>query len=407
MLQKFIKKTRLPFICCLLPLAINAATIKEDKWEQGQTLLTFFEKNSIPAKVYYDLAPEDKELADEIISGSTFYTLYEGERLLQALISINEDSQLHIYQKNGVYQMRATPITHFVEKRTLALSVESSLYNDIVKYTGDTLLASDFIQAYKNSIDFKRQIKKDDKFAIVYERKYRLGKYFGSPNIKASMLNVSNRDHYVIRHQDGHFYDIHGNNLNKYLLLTPLKYKRISSHFSTARKHPILGYKRPHLGVDYAASRHTPIKAAGKGRVVFAGVKGGYGKTVIIQHENGYRTLYAHMHNINKGIKVGTFVEQGRQVGTVGSTGLSTGPHLHFGVYKNGNAVNPLKHLQIAQTKLEGKEREIFLRLANNYKNELDGILANNIENVPFKTLKNSYIVYLTQDRLAPANEIN
>ena len=190
-------------------------------------------------------------------------------------------------------------------------------------------------------------------------------------------------------------------------LITPLKYKRISSHFSTARKHPILGYKRPHLGVDYAASRHTPIKAAGKGRVVFAGVKGGYGKTVIIQHENGYRTLYAHMHNINKGIKVGTFVEQGRQVGTVGSTGLSTGPHLHFGVYKNGNAVNPLKHLQIAQTKLEGKEREIFLRLANNYKNELDGILANNIENVPFKTLKNSYIVYLTQDRLAPANEIN
>ncbi len=303
--------------------------------------------------------------------------------------------------------MRAMPITHFVEKRTLALSVESSLYNDIVKYTGDTLLASDFIQAYKNSIDFKRQIKKDDKFAIVYERKYRLGKYFGSPNIKASMLNVSNHDHYVIRHQDGHFYDIHGNNLNKYLLLTPLKYKRISSHFSTARKHPILGYKRPHLGVDYAASRHTPIKAAGKGRVVFAGVKGGYGKTVIIQHENGYRTLYAHMHNINKGIKVGTFVEQGRQVGTVGSTGLSTGPHLHFGVYKNGNAVNPLKHLQIAQTKLEGKEREIFLRLANNYKNELDGILANNIENVPFKTLKNSYIVYLTQDRLAPANEIN
>lgn len=375
---------------------LNAANIQESQWENGQTLLTFFEKNSIPLKVYYDLPREDKELADEIVSGNTFYTLYDEEgKLLQALIPINESSQLHIYQQDSTYGMRAIPIVSLQREHHIALSVESSLYNDIVKYTGDTFLASEFIQAYKGSINFKRQIKKGDKLAIIYERKYRLGKAFGSPNIKASILKSNDEDRYVVRYEDGHLYDLNGNNLNKYLFMIPLQYKRISSHFSMGRKHPILGYKRPHLGTDYAAPRHTPIKAAGQGKVIFAGTKGGYGKTVIIQHENGYRTLYGHMHKINKGIRAGAYVAQGKVIGSVGSTGLSTGPHLHFGLYKNGSAINPQKHLRIATTKLKGKEKEKFSVLAKSFKEELNGILAKNLENEPFKKMQNSYIVYL------------
>ena len=185
----------------------NAANIQESQWEQGQTLLTFFEKNRIPLKVYYDLAPEDKELADEIISGSTFYTLYEDSTLLQALIPINENSQLHIFKEKDSYGMRAIPVAYFTEERTIALSVENSLYNDIVKLTGDKFLANDFIQAYKGSVDFRREVRKNDKLAIIYERKYRLGKNFGSPNIKASILNVGKRHQYVVRHEDGQFYD--------------------------------------------------------------------------------------------------------------------------------------------------------------------------------------------------------
>ncbi|MDE5592251.1 MAG: peptidoglycan DD-metalloendopeptidase family protein [Helicobacter sp.] len=400
MQQKIIKKA-LFFLFLFSISTLNAATIKEAKWEKGQTLLTFFEKNSIPSKVYYDLPGIDKELADEIISDSTFYTLYEGDKLLQALITINETSQLHIYLKDGDYQIRAIPIIHFTDKKTIALLIDHSLYQDIIKYTGDSLLAADIIQAYKKTINFKKQIKKGDKLAIIYERKYRLGKPLGSPNIQASRLNLSNQNYYIIRHLDGHYYDLEGNNLNQYLLSTPLQYKRISSHFSNARKHPILGYSRPHLGVDYAASMHTTIKAAGKGKVIFAGTKGGYGKTVIIQHENGYKTLYAHMHTIQKGIKAGAFVAQGAKIGTVGSTGLSTGPHLHFGVYKNGNAVNPLKHLQIAQTKLTGVQQQEFLNLAKVYKNELDDTLANNLQTTPFKQQNNAYIVYLTPEHLS------
>ncbi|MBD5164290.1 peptidoglycan DD-metalloendopeptidase family protein [Helicobacter sp.] len=380
-------------------LNVNAANVQESQWEQGQTLLTFFAKNNIPLKVYYDLAPEDKELADEIISGSTFYTLYEDSTLLQALIPINENSQLHIFRQGDSYGMRAIPVIYFTEERTIALSVENSLYNDIIKLTGDKFLASDFVQAYKGSVDFRREVRKNDKLAIIYERKYRLGKNFGSPNIKASILNVGNRHQYVVRHEDGQFYDLKGNNMSKYLLTIPLNYKRISSHFSMGRKHPILGYKRPHLGTDYAAPRHTSIRAAGKGKVIFAGTKGGYGKTVIIQHENGYKTLYAHMQKINRKIHTGTYVKQGEQIGTVGSTGLSTGPHLHFGLYKNGNAVNPIKHLKIAHSKLTGKEKEGFLAVAKVYQQALNAALAQGIENqTPFKKIKNDYIVYLNAE---------
>lgn len=373
----------------------HAATLQEAKWEQGQTLLTFFEKNAIPQRTYYSLAQEDKELADEILSGSTYYTLYDGNTLLQALIPINETSQLHIFKQGNEYGMRAIPIVYFSKEHTIALSVDNSLYNDIIRLTGDNFLASDFIQAYKGSIDFRREVKKGDQLAMIYERKYRLGKNFGAPLIKASIIKVRNKHQYAIRH-DGQLYDLQGNHLNKYILTVPLNYKRISSHFSMGRKHPILGYVRPHLGTDYAAPRHTPIRASGDGKVIFAGTKGGYGKTVIIQHNNGYKTLYAHMHKIEQGIRTGSQVKQGKKIGTVGSTGLSTGPHLHFGLYKNGNAVNPIKHLKIAQSKLKGKERENFLAVAKNYQNSLDIALNEELQNTPFKRIQEGYIVYLS-----------
>uniref|UniRef100_UPI003A85DA99 M23 family metallopeptidase n=1 Tax=Helicobacter ganmani TaxID=60246 RepID=UPI003A85DA99 len=134
-------------------------------------------------------------------------------------------------------------------------------------------------------------------------------------------------------------------------------------------------------------------------KVIFAGTKGGYGKTVIIQHENGYKTLYAHMQKIDRKIRAGVSVAQGKQIGTVGSTGLSTGPHLHFGLYKNGNAVNPIKHLKIAHSKLKGKEKEEFLMLAKNYQQALNTALTQGIDNqTPFREIQNGYIVYLNSE---------
>ena len=130
--------------------------------------------------------------------------------------------------------------------------------------------------------------------------------------------------------------------MRKEFLRMPVDFARISSHFNLNRKHPVLHTIRAHKGTDYAAARGTPIKASGDGKVIFAGRKGGYGNTVILQHGQAYQTLYAHMHNFGKGIKGGTRVRQGQIIGYVGTTGLSTGPHLHYEFYVNGVVRNPM-----------------------------------------------------------------
>jgi len=138
------------------------------------------------------------------------------------------------------------------------------------------------------------------------------------------------------------YYTPEGRTMRKAFLRTPIDFARISSHFNLRRKHPVLNKIRAHKGTDYAASHGTPIKAAGDGKVVFAGRKGGYGNVVIIQHGQTYKTLYAHISKFRKGIRSGKRVKQGQTIAYVGSTGLATGPHLHYEFYVNGAVRNPV-----------------------------------------------------------------
>ena len=138
------------------------------------------------------------------------------------------------------------------------------------------------------------------------------------------------------------YYDEQGNSLRKTFLKAPLNYKRISSHFSYARKHPIYHTVRPHTGVDYAAPAGTPVVALGDGVVTFRAYKGGGGNTIKIRHNSTYETAYLHLQKYAKGLQVGQYVKQGDVIGYVGSSGASTGPHLDFRVWKNGTPVNPL-----------------------------------------------------------------
>jgi murein DD-endopeptidase MepM/ murein hydrolase activator NlpD len=139
------------------------------------------------------------------------------------------------------------------------------------------------------------------------------------------------------------YYLADGRSAKKTFLATPLRFKRISSKFNPKRKHPILGYTKAHTGVDYAASRGTPVWAMASGRVVFAGRKGANGNLVTIDHGNGLRSYYAHLHRIARGIRKGAKIKQKQTLGSVGSTGRSTGPHLHFAVRRNGKWVNPAR----------------------------------------------------------------
>jgi len=138
---------------------------------------------------------------------------------------------------------------------------------------------------------------------------------------------------------------------NSVFLTAPIKFTRISDGYTLHRWHPILHISRPHYGIDYVAPTGTPIRAIANGRIIFAGWNGGYGKTIMIQHKHHYQSLYAHMSRIHYFLKPGQFVLKGQIIGYVGNTGLSTGPHLHFGLYKHGKAINPNLVLNSVQTK--------------------------------------------------------
>ena len=253
--------------------------------------------------------------------------------------------------KDG-YKMDFTPIAYFENEQRLVLSIQRSIYQDLMEITDDQGLVNELLNAYKNSISFNRTVLKGDKVALIYNRKYRLGKPLGNAQIKVAMVETNKKPNYLFAY-NGRYYDIKGKEIEGFLLSMPIVGARISSKFSLGRKHPILGFVRPHYGVDYAAPKGTIVSAAGSGTIVFAGQKGGYGNVIEVRHENGIKTVYAHLNSFAPGMKAGKYVKKGQYIAKVGNTGLSTGPHLHFGVYKNNQPVNPLGNIKAATKELD------------------------------------------------------
>ena len=181
---------------------------------------------------------------------------------------------------------------------------------------------------------------------MLYEELYLDGERIGTGDILAAEFTNKGKIYQAVRYTDqqGHtdYYSPDGHSMRKTFLRSPVAFSRISSRFSTGRKHPILNRIRAHKGVDYAAARGTPVKATGNGKIILRGKKGGYGKTVVIKHGSNYSTLYAHLNSYARGLRNGSRVQQGKIIGYVGSTGLATGPHLHYEFLVNGVHRNPL-----------------------------------------------------------------
>jgi len=207
---------------------------------------------------------------------------------------------------------------------------------------------------------------------MVYTQKYRLGSPFGMPELLVGMIEMRGKRHSVYLNSDERYYDDKGRQVEGFLLSRPVRSGRVSSGFTLRRFHPILKRYRAHLGVDYAAPRGTPVVAAGSGTVIFAGRTRGYGNLIKVRHGDGYVTLYAHLKAFKRGIRSGKPVKQGQVIGYVGSTGLSTGPHLHFGLYKNGRAINPARVVQVTTKQLGGKALQAF----KGEMARLDGLVA-------------------------------
>lgn len=224
-------------------------------------------------------------------------------------------------------------------------------------------------------IDFVLDIRNGDHFRLTYEELFLDGEKVGDGNILMAEFWNQGRHVTAFRYQteagDIDYLDLKGDSLRKEFIRTPVSFTRISSRFSTGRYHPVLHKVRAHKGIDYAAPRGTPVKAAGDGKVVFAGNKGGYGRVVIIQHGQSYSTLYAHLNSYAKGVRNGKRVRQGQVIGYVGSSGLATGPHLHYEFRVNGVHRNPLTVPLPKARGIPDKERKEFLIHANKLRTQL------------------------------------
>ena len=242
--------------------------------------------------------------------------------------------------------------------------IQDSLYNSAINLGIKPNVIVEFARLYGFQVDFQRDIWKDDSFQIIYEEfTDENNKIIDTGDIIFANLNLQNNDLQLYRYEyeknKVDFFDENGKSIKKTLMKTPINGARLSSSYGK-RKHPILGYTKLHTGTDFAAPTGTPIMASGDGKVTKAGWCGGGGNCVKIKHNSKYQTVYAHMSKFGRGIKKGVRVKQGQIIGYVGSTGMSTGPHLHYEVIENGKKVNSQK-LKLPSGKiLKGNERKMF-----------------------------------------------
>lgn len=223
--------------------------------------------------------------------------------------------------------------------------IDYSLYNTILEQGGTPLLVNELADVFAWTVDFFG-IQRGDAFKVIYERYEVGGERAGMGPIHGAWFRHMGREFYAVRYDQGdgpEYFDEEGKSLRRTFLKAPLSYTRISSRFSYSRRHPILKITRAHTGVDYAAPTGTPVVTVGDGTVMMAAYHGGGGNTVRIRHNSNFETAYLHLSRFAKGIVKGAKVKQGDLIGYVGSTGLSTGPHLDFRFYKNGQPVDPLK----------------------------------------------------------------
>jgi murein DD-endopeptidase MepM/ murein hydrolase activator NlpD len=251
--------------------------------------------------------------------------------------------------------------------------IESTLYGSAVSAGIPEEVVSQFVDVFGWDVDFSSALQKGDAFRLAYEEeRTTTGKRIGGRLLAAELVN-GGKALQAFRYQAGgdagKFYTPEGRPYGRAFLRYPVEFARISSQFSTSRFHPILRIHRPHYGVDFAAPRGTPVRSIGAGTIVSAGWSGGHGRFVKIRHGGGIESSYSHLHSIARGVRRGARIEMGQTVGTVGATGLATGPHLHFAMWKNGKYVNPSKIDLPPQDALEGRVRAAFER-------ERDGFLA-------------------------------
>ena len=406
---KIIKKNiEITFLFLLLLITILSTTLYNEKKvlinENYKNLINniYFQKSI--NQIFENLVPRYKNIDHKISSGETFDRILNNysipsEEINQIKKKLNSDYdinnlKLNLEIKITIDQSNNKKITSFLfpvsrtekiqlirnldnnffEKKTIITNLNKkiifkegkiieSLYKTAIDLNVQPNVIIEFAKIYGFQVDFQRDIRKNDNFQIMYEVfEDDDGKVYETGNIIFSDLKLSginNALYYFKKKKSEGHYDINGKSVKKALMKTPINGARLSSPFGM-RKHPIDGFNKMHKGTDFAAPMGTPIVASGSGIVTRARWCGGGGNCIKIKHNSTYQTIYAHMRNFASGIKEGKRVKQGQIIGYVGSTGKSTGPHLHYEVVVNEKKVNSQKLKLPSGKTLKGKERKIF-----------------------------------------------
>jgi len=339
--------------------------VNYQQWEKGQTFSDYMDARNIPRSLLDTISKEDQKFLLEIRNDYYYYELLDDNGTLeQALIPISKEMQIHLFKKDvaNKYGFDIIPIVYKDSEYFGKITITSNPYSDTLETVKYPKVAERLSMALKGVIDTNKLHKKDE-VAFLYTQRTRLGKLYAPPKIKIVHVHIGKQEKFIYVDEDGYGYDAVGKKVaytvtgkKKVIYMRrvrngkgsrfgmPLRHPRITSSFSYRRWHPILHRYRPHHGTDFGARRGTPLLAVNDGKVIFSGWMGGYGKVVKIKHAGGYISLYAHQSRIR--VKRGQRVKKGQIIGYVGSTGRSTGPHLHFGLMKNGRWVDPMKVLR-------------------------------------------------------------
>ncbi len=339
--------------------------------QAGETLFDIFKKYKLDVKELFKMreASADLHRLRDLYPNRPYkIVLDEREQINSFTYWINDDTILNIRNTNEGFCAEKIAVQYEKRIEYIGGTIRDNLSSSMENENGGLLLALQLSDIFAWDIDFTTDIRNNDEYKIAVEGLYLDGKFRKYGDIIAAEFINNGETFRAYRYEtDGKadYYNEEGKSMRKAFLKAPLNYRRISSFFSKGRKHPILKIYRPHHGLDYAAPGGTPVSVAGDGKVIFAGNKGQYGKLVIVKHRNGYNTYYGHLSRIAKGIRTGRHAEQGQIIGYVGSTGLATGPHLHYEMRIKGKPVNPLS-IKIPRGKsIPEKMMADFIQLKN------------------------------------------
>ncbi len=379
-----------------VPLALPATETKPTasqqqtqvvRWDDvtvrsGDTLAAIFGRLKFsPNELYAVMAADRNKTATlkQLLPGQALRFGSDGEHRLTAMqYKIDRLTRLEIDRSDNGFSARN--IKRPVETRLAYASgtIDSSLFAAGQKAGLSDAVVMQLATIFGWDVDFALDIRHGDSFTVLYEQQYLDGEKLADGNIIAAEFVNQGTTYSAIRFTDpagnGGYYTPAGLSMRKAFLRSPVDFYRISSRFQRERLNPVLHIRRPHLGVDYAAPTGTPIKAAGDGKIIFRGRKGGYGNVIVIQHTGVYRTLYGHMSRFRGGLSVGSQVRQGQVIGYVGMTGLATGPHLHYEFLVNGVHRNPLTVKLPNASPIAAKYRAAFEAQARTLMARLDTV---------------------------------